>query len=443
MQRKIKIKRWEDPSDFEKFGEALPCSDDAEKGALSCFLQNPDALLDDAKESLPPSAFYHPANVILYSTLLSMREKGMGIDIVTVSQNLIDSKKMEECGGPGFIAELLDFVPCPVHYPLYKGILKDKLMLRTVAVSSHEIKLAALGQGDMQEFREEVEKKVSAISQAIQPEEKSSSLLDQLGAWHDDWEERRSGRKQSAMPSRWPSMNQATGGLKSGYRIVSGPYSSGKSVMVNNDMADACILKGNRPGLLVNYEMPVCDVLSRLISDVGNVHGGCTFLPDKRKPSQTEMRAITDAISKIGKSKLKIIHEPHLSADGVCHIARSMWNQHKDLVVGVDYLQKVPAPKNIEKGANHERELSVNSDTFQKLSKELGIPVMVLCQNNKDGSSRGSMSIEMDCDEAFVIEDEKGIYIKKNRNGERNIYLPIFLNKPFFRFEERDEPTFP
>src|SRR6476620_8104135 len=54
---------------------ALPYSDDAEKGVLSCFLQNPVDLLNDAQVTLPTEAFYHPVNRQIYEELLAFNNR--------------------------------------------------------------------------------------------------------------------------------------------------------------------------------------------------------------------------------------------------------------------------------------------------------------------------------------------------------------------------------
>ena len=52
----------------------MPRSEDAERGVLSCFLQNPNELLDECRATLPEDAFYNVGNRSLYAELLAMRE---------------------------------------------------------------------------------------------------------------------------------------------------------------------------------------------------------------------------------------------------------------------------------------------------------------------------------------------------------------------------------
>src|SRR5688572_21950258 len=48
---------------------ALPFSDEAEKGVLSCLLQDPNERLSECRVNLPIAAFYHEANRTIYEKL--------------------------------------------------------------------------------------------------------------------------------------------------------------------------------------------------------------------------------------------------------------------------------------------------------------------------------------------------------------------------------------
>lgn len=426
------------PKIVEDMELGMPRSDDGERGILSCCLQTVE-IIEACRAQIPPDHFYHAGNKLLYEEILHVHGNSLPVDIVTLSQHLIDRKLLDKVGGPATLAELLNFVPTPAHFPYYRDILADKAKLRAILAEADEIKSACrVCEEDMKEVAQIVTERSSRIISLFQEDEKET--MDQVyQKWEEKWQNKASGKVQSAMPSRWSCMNSTIGGIRPGYTIISGEYSSGKSVFVANILADACIKEG-RPGILFSYECPVEDVISRLVCDIGGVRGEHVFLPDRFPPQPSTVKAISQALMKIRSSNLKIIHDPYLSADGICHISRKKKAKDGDLIVGVDYLQKLPVPKNIEKGANAERELATNSDTLQKLSKELEIPMLVLCQNNKDGSSRGSMSIEMDCDECFRIEGEKGIWVRKNRNGAREFHMPLFLEKGLFRFQEIESP---
>lgn len=434
--------------------DAVPRSDDAEKGVLSALLQDASNIIHDAAENLPPEAFYHVGNRMIYEELLGLKDREF--DLVVFSQHLIDKGLMGKVGGPAFIAELASFIPTPAHYSYYKGILLEKLSLRKILDGVEEIKQNVLtSQGDINALKEGVIKGMSCIKEAIDSSEvKQPTWEEEVDEWVDDFEAMCAGKKSSGMETQWESWNKRLGGISPGYTIISGQSSSGKSTLLGNIMRWAA-LEHKRPCLYVSYEMPVRMVISRIAADLADVDGGCLFKPDVMKPSDYQMRKISDAIKMIRSSSLRVVHKPHLSAEGVCHIARKMFIDKGDIVIGIDYLQLIQRPSNIEDKANREREVATNSAVLRTFSKEIDRPVIVLSQLNEDGETRESKSIQMDCDTHIRVDRLKekikgkdgkmhptgkiidnGLYAEKNRNDEAHFSLPIHLLGRRFRFED-------
>lgn len=116
---------------------SLPCSDEAEKGLLSCLLQDPSLIppcrslvmeLDDPSEQY--GMFFHPCNRLMFTVLVEFSDKGRPIDIVTLGQHFLDTNQMDLVGGSAVLAELYSFIPTPAHHDYYLGMLRDKMLLR-------------------------------------------------------------------------------------------------------------------------------------------------------------------------------------------------------------------------------------------------------------------------------------------------------------------------
>lgn len=109
----------------------LPSSEEAEKAVLSCILQSPETLCDDALSTGLAEQFYNPAHRTLLEEMLAFYQKDDKIlELVSFTQYLIDRGNMDKLGGPGFLSELLSPVFIPEQYPYYKSILRDKWLLR-------------------------------------------------------------------------------------------------------------------------------------------------------------------------------------------------------------------------------------------------------------------------------------------------------------------------
>ena len=88
---------------------------------------------------------------------------------------------------------------------------------------------------------------------------------------------------------------------------------------------------------------------------------------------------------------------------------------------------------------------------LKAVAKRLGIPIVLLCQLNRDQARekrapelfdlRDSGSIEQDADIVIMLEpryDEGRIFawLRKNRNGPRDVALVLVPNKTYSAFEE-------
>lgn len=151
--------------------KAMPFSNDAERGVLSCFLHNPSDLLPDGQSSLPPEAFYHPANRLVYETMLEFhQEMKRPVEYLALSEHLRDKGLMDKVGGQGALAELLDFVPTPTHYEYYKGIVIDKWnMRRIIAICQKGVEMCYEYQEDgARDVVSQIEAQVFDLLQDIQ-----------------------------------------------------------------------------------------------------------------------------------------------------------------------------------------------------------------------------------------------------------------------------------
>ena len=426
---------------------ASTSAQEVERAILGCLFFDSDHI-PHAAEHLPAEAFYGAVHRQIYEEMISFGMKTDAFDLVTFTTHLADAQLLDKVGGPAFLTELLTDVPTVEHYRHYLSILNQKLRIRKAWDAAEKIKQTiSTGTPNFEDMSVSVMDSLASIRLAMEgAEEKEKTMDDEIDGWEEDWSLMASGKKESAMSLRWPCWNLEAGGLQPGYHIISGTSSSGKSTLLGNIMMDACV-RNKRPGLYVSYEMPVRMIISRLVADLADVDGMHLFQPDRSYPTPEIKKAIAVALGVIRKSPLRVVHQPRLSTEGVCHMARKMFVEQGDVVIGVDYLQLIPKPADIEKNANREREVASNSATLRTFSKEIDVPLITLSQLNADGMTRESGSVNMDCDSHFRVDrtkdnktgkiTEHGVWIAKCRNGRSDHHLPLFLEGSKFRFAER------
>jgi replicative DNA helicase len=413
--------------------KGLPFADDAEKGVLSCLMQNPE-LVGDVQGLLSDKAFYHPANKLVYQTMLELHAQKKPVELITLSTHFIDHGLMEKIGGPGFLAEINSFVNSPQYYPHHISLLKEKLVYREIITSCNDTIDEAYdpqdgAQGLLDRFYQRAA--TCANQNALT---KEISIEDATDQWMDTYQKMMIGEIKTSIPTRFSCVNERAP-LRPGYTVIMGPRKSGKSCLGFNFITDSCLREG-RPGIIANYELQFQESMNRLIADYGNVDARYLFSPDVYTPRRAEMEAITKSITVIRESKLQIICNVRMSLEELCNRARAKHAKHGDLVVLIDYLQILPDPRVVHKERNREQDVARNSGMARDLSKELNIPVIALSQINKDGTTRESGAPENDCDLALRVDGEEGVKIHAQRNGASGGHLPLFLQGEHFRFRE-------
>lgn len=98
----------------------LSASVDAERTILGAILLD-NRVCDEAAASLVPANFYIEAHREIFEAMVVMHETGTAVDIVTLGDELRRRKQLDQVGGPGYIASLIDGVP---HQPSIADYVK-------------------------------------------------------------------------------------------------------------------------------------------------------------------------------------------------------------------------------------------------------------------------------------------------------------------------------
>ena len=97
-------------------GRSAPWSNEAEQAVLGAMLLDQDAALR-AAELLSDAAFYREAHRRLFRAMLSLTERRIVIDHVTLRDELMRRGELDAAGGLEYLAELLDATPTAAHRP--------------------------------------------------------------------------------------------------------------------------------------------------------------------------------------------------------------------------------------------------------------------------------------------------------------------------------------
>lgn len=202
--------------------------------------------------------------------------------------------------------------------------------------------------------------------------------------------------------------------------LIAGERKAGKSVLSLTIATN--IAKNGIPVLYFSLEDRIPKVIDRVFAGVSRVPMNKHHV---QKLNDSDMSRCIDASSKLGKMPLTIRDDCYDLAVILSAMRRAVAREEAGLIV-VDYAQLVRA-----KADTRREEVEKVSREFRLAAMELKVPLILLCQLNKDGETRESKALEMDATAMWLIspvEDEPSqriIDIPWQRNGESAISFPV------------------
>jgi replicative DNA helicase len=439
-----------------------PHSIEAEQSVLGGLMLDNEAA-DRIGDVIGPEDFYADSHRLIYAAATRLIADGRPADVVTVSEALDSTQKLDYVGGLSYLGALVQNVPTAANIRHYAAIVRERSILRQLAGTAGEIADAAynpLGRS-AREVLDVAEAKVLHIaeqgSRGQQNYTEISKLLASVVERIEDLYNRDDPSDVTGVATGYTDLDRMTAGLQPGdLVIVAGRPSMGKTSLALN-MGEHVALVLKKPVAVFSMEMGATQLAMRLIGSVGRLPAQ-HLRTGRLQPDDWEK--LSSALGRLNEAPILIDETPALSAIEVRSRARRMHKQYKGLgLVIVDYLQLMQASTT---GENRATEISEISRSMKALAKELKVPVVALSQLNRSleqrpnkrpvmSDLRESGAIEQDADLIlFIYRDEvynpdtqdKGIaeiIIAKQRNGPIGMVPLTFLGE-YTRFENMAKP---
>ena len=106
-----------------------PSNKDAERSLLGCMLRD-NRVIAEIVGLVRAENFYVFAHECVFRAIIELADKGKEADVVTVAEWLMKAKKLDEVGGPAYLAELWDAAPSTGRYRQYAEIIRDRAIRR-------------------------------------------------------------------------------------------------------------------------------------------------------------------------------------------------------------------------------------------------------------------------------------------------------------------------
>ena len=409
-------------------------SEGAEKAVLSVIFQNPDTHIKEAlAEGLTEDHFFKPNIKTLFNHICEQHRAGLKFDLVILNAELHKLGKLDELGGPSFMAEIYLYSPTSSHWTHHIDILRDRLARRKAYSLAISIDEETLAEKTPEELANLLKDASTAILEVNKPIDSSKTSKEACYEFLEEFKVLCSGGGSPGIETSMRPIDEITGGMRPGELwVYCGPTSGGKSVAALQS-AYGAVTAGKKVGIF-SLEMGAGENIGRLISCGYGVDYGMLRNPTKggKEPIKSDLMKVRRALNDLAETPIVINDDAGLTIERIESIAQK-WKDTDglDLLI-VDYIQLVRTTKTGE--ARHE-ELSMIAGSLKQLAKQLKIPVVTASQLNAEGRMAKAKSIGDDADVVMRIEED-GIYVLKNRNGEKHVMLNLKLDGKMQRFEE-------
>jgi len=433
-----------------------PHSLEAEKTVLGGILVN-NQNLNIVLSVISPEDFYKQANRTILEKMISLVDKGLAVDLLSLSEELQRAGCLEEIGGASYVSSLMDGIPKSLNVEYYAQIIKEKALLRRLILSSAKIISSSYEQKeDADQLLDEAQSSIIEVAeQRIKPGfipigSLTPQAIETIRALRE--------RKEvvTGIPTGFRDLDALTSGFHSSeFIVVAGRPSMGKTALCLNISQHLGVKTDYSTGFF-SIEMAKEQVAIRLLCseaqvDIKKVRTG--FVGDQEfERLKLGAEVLTDA-------KIFIDETPGLSIIQMKAKARRLkMEQHLDILF-LDYMQLMRPGGRFE---NRTQEISYISRSLKELAKELKIPVVGISQLSRAPEKgrkepipqlsdlRESGAIEQDADVVIFIyrpefyrPDEETImgiaeiHVAKQRNGPTGKLKLAFI-KEFARFADME-----
>jgi replicative DNA helicase len=403
-----------------------PHDDELEKATLGSLLADNEAVSVAIQLHLNFNDFYSRANSRIFEAIMSLDSKGLRPDIQTVVQELKQMGKLDEAGGASYVSNLTTVIPSSANIEYYAQMVKNYSVKRSLLSVASEIGVEVYDESqEAAEILEKIQSKIFKLSDERQvfTSRKISEVLKETIQILDNV--MRSKNPITGISTGFERLDQFTSGFQREEFIVIGARPSvGKTALALN-MASSMAFHQKIPTAFFSLEMSSIALVHRIISSEAkvqaqNLRSGFLSTGDYKK--------IVDVMSLLHEGPFYIVDIPNMDLLSLRTQARKLCSQQDVKIIFIDYLGLIASDNS---KMQRFEQISNISRALKSLARELHIPIVVLCQLNRDAqfetptlaNLRDSGSIEQDADLVLFLNREQPKKSKKDQEEEKHVSL--------------------
>lgn len=325
-----------------------------------------------------------------------LKSKKEEVSMLTI-RNVIDEKSVEILKYLSDLGEYIFSTSFKTAYDLLKKYTKKRQILNLVKQIHSEIE-------SVEEIDNYIERNISCLQKIEMQTETENNLLNQTLNTLKFIEEKTNEKKDDySLYTGFFDLDALTDGLHNGeFTVIGARPGVGKTTFALQ-IAEK-IASREKNIAFVSLEMSDVQLITKMTSKIARVNSRKIR---NGSINDEEVTKITQALSQISEMNFVILTKSS-TIQQIEIEARRLKNKNRlDLLV-IDYLQLV---RNVGNFTNREQQVSDISRTLKLLSLELDIPIIALCQLNRNASKaeptladlRESGAIEQDADNVILL----------------------------------------
>ena len=437
----------------------LPSDKDVESVVLGMLLIESTAI-NAVSSVLTKDVFFNEANAAVYDAIDQVAKDGDVVDMMLVVSKLSKMGKLDEIGGPFYIAQLTSKVAMTTNLLAHALYLKELYMARQLILSGHKIMAMALDRTlDIEDTTYSGIKMLENIARGMTVGTNTADLRtlshESMMMYEKRKENLLEGRKTGILTGI-DKLDNTLLGLKGGQLVIlAARPAMGKTAFALN-IARTAAMSGH-PTVIFSLEMSGVSLSDRMLIDHGDFNAAAFR---KGALTDTEEVNLSQSVDCLGDLPITVDDTSGLQIQQISSVAKNLQRKGKCELVIIDYLQLVRI-KSENRNYSREQEVAETTKFAKGMAKSLNVPVVLLsqlsrkCEERQDKTPilsdlRESGSIEQDADIVLMLHrpayydrsEEQGmgiVRVAKNRDG-RTGDVKFHHNKTLTRFTDYDIP---
>lgn len=351
--------------------------------------------------------FYKEAHALIWKACEALAEDAEPIDILTVTNKLKEQKKLDNVGGPYYITQLTNKVASPAHAEHHSAILYQLYVQREMVRKAGELVQVAYDD-DFDQAQAVYSKNTTYLDQILAGKRADKNMRLILSDHQKEMERRRELSKAggiTGVPTGSHDLDKNTSGWQGNdLVIIAGRPGMGKTAVSLNLFAKKAAER-KKHVLFFSLEMDDLSLADRLICSYGGIDSDHL---KSGKLTQDEWMAYSNASNELLKLPFYIDDTAKVDVKHIRSIARTKARKNECDMIVIDYLQLIDTPQDNYGFKNREREVAEISRALKVLAKEIGKPILLLCQLSRNVEHRGGdkKPVLADLRESGAIEQD-------------------------------------